>query len=211
MSKSYLSDSEAKGILRKWPECPTKLFRTAKARGYWLRAQPPDGKTTGPTLVSPGARLFKTQPDGLWLWFKQALKFVDVIAVEVCREDQNLRDKRSRYMPTGHALLVRCPHKWLMAEITRQNSGKKPRWKACGTLSSEPPDKGSEDIPVRHIRVLYALPDRSYNSWLSNVAAAPYEFYCRHSSLRSYTAEGYRGFLNKMIPQAQYYTLPKEP
>lgn len=209
MSNADLTDRQAKSVLRQWPECPTKLFRTPKTVGYWLRAQPPDGNNAGPTLVSPGAELFGTQPDGLWLWFEPKLSYVDVIAVEVCRKDQNLNDKRSRYMPTNHALLARCSSAWLTAAITRQNSGKKRRWEAGGTIKNKPSFDGDIDIPVRHLRVLYALPDHLYDRWLSNVTTASYEFFCHHTSLRSHTNDGFRNFLTKMIPGVQYYTRPK--
>ncbi|MFH1892562.1 MAG: hypothetical protein ABIK83_07760 [Candidatus Zixiibacteriota bacterium] len=207
MSNTSLRDREAKDILKKWGMRPTKLFRNSRTLGYWLRAQPPDGRDTGPVLTTPGAKLFSTQPDGLWLWFDCKLAFVDVIAVEVCRKDQNLNDKRSRYMPTNHALLIRCSAAWLGGSIALQKGGTIPRWKACGTLKKE--HCIDRDIPVRHIRVLYALPDDLYDEWLSNVTPAAYEFFCRHTSVRSYTAKGYREFLNRMIPGAQFYTRPK--
>lgn len=207
MSKSDLSDGEGKALLQAWPQRPTRLFRTSKTVGYWLRAQPPDGTTAGPTLVSPGAKLFKAQPDGLWLWFGE-YAFVDVIAVEVCRKDQNLNDKRSRYMPTNHAPLADCSATWLKAKIALQKGGTKPRWEACGTVSAAP--NSDIRIPVRHIRVLYALPDALYDKWLTSVTPGAYEFFCRHSSLGSHTSSAYREFLSRMIPGAQYYTRPKE-
>lgn len=207
MSKASLRDREAKNILRRWPLRPTRLFRSSKTVGYWLRAQPPDGTDAGPVLITPGAELFSTQPDGLWLWFGTELRFVDVIAVEVCQKDQNLNDKRSRYMPTNHALLAECSEAWLTASIQLQKGGQAARWKACGTLKAG--DCCDREIPVRHIRVLYALPNALYDKWLSNVTPAAYEFFCHHTSLRSHTAEGYREFLNRMIPGAQFYTRPR--
>lgn len=207
MSRESLRDREAKDILRSWGTRPTKLFRSSKTVGYWLRAQPPDGNVTGPVLTAPGAELFTTQPDGLWLWFGGGMRFVDVIAVEVCQKNQNLNDKRSRYMPTNHALLVQCSKQWLTATVRLQNGGRTARWKACGTLK----ERECSDcyLPVRHIRVLYALPDNLYDKWLSNITPAAYEFFCQHTSLRSYTAKGYREFLTRMIPGAQFYTRPK--
>lgn len=207
MSKKSLLDKEAKAILKKWPMRPTKLFKTSKTVGHWLRAQPPDGKAAGPVLVTPGASIFTTQPDGLWLWFGE-MAFVDVIAVEVCRKNQNLNDKRSRYMPTNHALLVDCSKAWLETDLSLQKGRLKPRWKACGTIANAP--NADVRLPVRHLRVLYALPDDLYNPWLTSVTPGAYEYFCKHSSLGSHTAEGFRDFLNKMIPGSQYYTRPKE-
>ncbi len=207
MSHDELSDDAAKEVLRGWPQRPTKWFRTAQTTGFWLRAQPPDGHTAGPKLVMPGATEFATQPDGLWLWFGE-LDFVDVIAVEVCRgqRDQNLNDKRSRYMPTTHALLVACSRAWLTAEIGVYR-GREARWKACDTITKEP--TSNVRLPVRHVRVLYALPNRLYDPWLRSVTPAAHEYFCRHSSLRSHTAPGFRAFLNRMLPGTQFYTPPE--
>lgn len=208
MSQDNLGDGEGKDLLKEWPERPTKLFRNSKSVGFWLRAQPPDALTTGPTLVTPGATVFKTQPDGLWLWFGD-YAFVDVIAVEVCRgRGQNLNDKRSRYMPTNHALLADCKSSWLLADVAVKR-GRRPRWVACGTISKTP--TSDTRIPVRHIRVLYAIPDDQYDKWLTNVTPGAYEFFCRHSSLGSHTADGFRKFLSRMMPGVQYYTRPKKP
>lgn len=58
--------------------------------GAWLRAQPPDtANRPGPRLRAPGAALFTTQPDGLWVWFGPEAKFADVLAIEVCGTVQN--------------------------------------------------------------------------------------------------------------------------
>jgi hypothetical protein len=112
-------------------------------------------------------------------------------------------------MPTNHALLAHCSLAWLNAEISLQKGQRKARWEASGTITTAP--TGGARIPVRHLRVLYALPDDLYDSWLSSVTPGAYEFFCRHSSLGSHSAKGYREFLTKMIPGAQFYTRPKEP
>ncbi len=208
MSNTDLSDGEGKERLRAWPQRPREFFVTSTSVGFWLRAQPPDGGPAGPTLVSPGATLFAAQPDGLWLWFSE-LDFVDVIAVDVCRKTQNLNDKRSRYMPTTHALLVDCSAAWLTTVISLQGGGQRARWQACGTIAAAP----TQDVrlPVRHLRVLYALPNDLYDDWLLSVTPGAHEFFCRHSSLGSHNSEAFREFLSRMNPGAQYYTRPRRP
>ena len=205
MSNTDLSDAEGKARLRAWPQRPRRFFVTSSRAGFWLRAQPPDGGAAGPTLVSPGATLFASQPDGLWLWFSE-LDFVDVIAVDVCRSGQNLNDKRSRYMPTTHALLVECSAEWFTTIIALQGGGRQARWHACRTITNVP----TQDVrlPVRHIRVLFALPNHLYGPWLSNVTPGAHEFFCQHSSLGSHNAGAFRQFLSRMNPGAQYYTRP---
>lgn len=203
MSITKLSDREAKDILMKWPERPTRLFKLDTERTYWLRAQPPDGVTTGPRLVMPGSHEFSTQPDGLYVWIEGDLKFADVIAIEVCGVGQNLNDKRSRYMPTTHALLLECGKSWLDGEITIQRGRKTPRWKATGTISESP--IGDVRVPVRHIRVLYALPDDLYKDWKKMMTFGAHEFLCLHSALELHTNAAYREFLTRMAPGSQAF------
>ncbi len=83
------------------------------------------------------------------------------------------------------------------------------RRKLTGTLK-KPSFDGETDVPIRHIRVLYALPNAKYDSCLSNITTAPYEFFCRYGSLGSHNPPGFWEFLSKMIPGAQFYTCPKE-
>jgi hypothetical protein len=85
--------------------------------------------------------LFTTQPDGLGAHFNEG-KSCDVVAVEVCGTIQNLNDKRSRYIPASHSLILSCSAAWFTEEITVQNAGKRPRWKACASFGAQP----SEDL-----------------------------------------------------------------
>lgn len=88
MSKKNLSDAEAKGVLLRWPN-RTKLWPPPQGRGFWLRGQPVGPrKAPGPRLSSPGAKLFSTQPDGLWVHFNRTIS-CDVVAIEVCGTIQN--------------------------------------------------------------------------------------------------------------------------
>jgi hypothetical protein len=123
-----LSDAQAKVLLRGWPSHRGDVVRsdawpTPHGKGAWLRAQPPEtASKPGPRPRSPGAKLFSTQPDGLWVWFGPEAQFADVLVIEVCGTAQNLNDKRSRYGPTTMSLLLITPRRWLLSEVSGTRS-----------------------------------------------------------------------------------------
>ncbi len=134
--RKYLSlnDSEAKKILLKWPSRTKSIWNTPNLKGYWIQACPKlNKKSTIPSILIPGATHFKIQPDGLWVFFND-LNYVDLICIEVSTSIQNLNDKRSRYVPIASSLLLKCPTKWLIAEMPIQKS-KKIRWKAIESIT----------------------------------------------------------------------------
>jgi hypothetical protein len=203
MANTKLSDGEGKKILLdRWPERTQTIWPPPGGYGFWLRAQPTAGGVAGPRLSAPGATLFTTQPDGLWMHCSKSVS-CDVVAVEICGTIQNLNDKRSRYIPASHSLVLTCSNGWLLEEIAVRGGGKRPRWKALGTLEIEP----TMDLvlPVRHLRVLYALPNALYKTWCPHHTPTGYEFFCPHSSLQSRTAQKMRSFLSQMSVAAQFY------
>ena len=206
MASKKLKDSEAKRILLKWPMRTKRLWPVPGSEGFWIRGQPKDTKAPGPTISSPGAVLFKTQPDGLWAYFGNT-ESCDVVAIEVCGSIQNLNDKRSRYMPASNSLVLNARLAWLTETISLQKGGKSPRWKAVGSLKSKP--KSDLVVPIRHLRVLYALPNKVYDDWCSNHTPTGFEYFCRHSSLDSYNSQKMQQFLRQMSISSQYYISPK--
>ncbi len=100
MAKQKLTDREAKAILRKWPVRTTAQWSTPHGKGYWIRAQPPDegSSVAAPRIGYPGAKLFHTQPDGMWVYLNES-DFADVVCIESCCDTQNLNDKRPRASP----------------------------------------------------------------------------------------------------------------
>src|SRR5262249_17594834 len=134
----------------------------------------------------------------------------DVVAVEVCGSIQNLNDKRSRFIPASHSLILSTTKAWLSEDITIQRGGKMARWKAAASLSKKVP-KSDKQFPVRHLRVLYALPNDRYHSWCSNHVPTGYEFFCPHSSLDSYNSPKMQTFLRQMSISSQFYVRPREP
>ncbi len=201
MAKQRLSDGEAKNILGRWPNKTRGMWQTPDNSSFWLRAQPSQGGVPGPKLSSPGARLFRTQPDALWLLLQK--EFCDAIAVEVCGTVQNLNDKRSRYIPANHSVVSRCSSAWLSEKISIQKGGMRPRWKLTSHFNVAP---GELQLPIRHLRVLFVLPNEIYDQWIEEHVPAGYEFYCPHSSLDSYTSQKMQRFLRQMSMTSHYYT-----
>ena len=195
MAKPKLTDAEAKTILRHWPERTKSLWPTPSVGGFWLRALPKNGLVTCPHLQSPGATLFTTQPDGLYLFLSEDV-YADAVSVEVCGTIQYLNDKRSRYMPSSHSIVAVCPHGWLIEQISTQKGGKSARWAACKSISKAPQTDLS--FPLRHLRVLYVLANADFDGWCKNHTPTGYEFFCKHSSLDSFTSQPMQRFLSQM-------------
>ena len=210
MQNKKLSDADAKKILREsWPTQTNDLWPAPGGSGFWIKGQPRNHMGSGPTLSAPRATSFRTQPDGMWVFFHD-WRSCDVVAVEVCGTVQNLNDKRSRYIPSSHGLTLSVDPEWLREEIAVRGRGRKTRWKASGNLKS--PGKGRRDhysVAVRHLRVLYALPNDLYHRWCSQHAPAGYEYFCPHSSLKSINNKKMRDFLKRLSIDAQFYVTPR--
>jgi hypothetical protein len=207
LSKTKLSDAEAKKILLEtWPRRTDSLWPCPRGDGYWMRVQPPESATKAPRIHSPGAKLFATQPDGLWIYLWKR-EFCDVVAFEVCGSVQNLNDKRSRYIPSSHSLVVSLTSAWLAEPITVQSGGNRKRHDAFETFGKLP--KRDIQVPIRHLRIMYALPDSKYDSWCLNHTPTGYEYFCPHSSLNSYSSQKMQSFLAQMSILNQFYKRPK--
>lgn len=204
-----LSDNDAKQILLAWPTRTNRLWPPPNGKGFWLQGQPRVGDTPGPKLSAPGATLFRTQPDGLWVYF-QDQNSCDVVVVEVCGTIQNLNDKRSRYIPASHSLVLTYSPNWMREEIKIKGKGTLPRWKAFGTRKRPLKDKTKDYVTaIRHLRVLYSLPNALYDSWCSEHVPTGYEFYCPHSSLASYNSQKMQVFLRQLSSASQFYVTPR--
>ena len=196
-----LSDKKAKQILLGWPTCTKRIWPISSHRGCWIRGQPVDGEDTGPKLVTPGSKLFSTQPDGLYLSFGGDAQYCDVVAIEVCGTVQNLNDKRSRYFPSSHSMVLQVKLEWLKAEVAIQHGSKKARWKAAALRSP----KSDMELPVRHLRVMYALPNDLYGKWCPGHVPTGYERFCPHSALKSYSSQKMQTFLRSMSIETHFY------
>jgi hypothetical protein len=198
-----MTDAQAKAVLRTWAN-RTKIWPPPTGLGYWLRARPGTlgVAVTCPSLRSPGARLFTTQPDGLWLFLGHT-EYADAFCVEVCNSIQNLNDKRSRYMPSSHSLLAAIPLQWLDEVIAVQRGGMRARWEASRCFQVRPP---ALLLPVRHLRVLYALPPNHYTNWKANHTPTGYEYFCRQNSLNTFNSPPTRRFLRQMSIASHFRT-----
>jgi hypothetical protein len=206
MAKPKLGDREAKDILLRWPTRTKKLWSTPRGSGYWLQAQPKGVGSTAPTptIRVPGAELFSTQPDGMWVFLSDD-SFADVVSIEVCRTAQNLNDKRSRYSAAVRSLVLHCPLHWLQDEIVVPKSGKITRWKAARTIGKAPTNELV--LPVRFLRVLYSLANDLYASWTAHNVPGGHEYFCRHSSLDSYNSQAMQTFLRQMSFGMHFLTI----
>jgi hypothetical protein len=97
----------------------------------------------------------------------------DIFAIEACGSLQNLLDKRSRFAPSTHSLLAVCPVPWLLAPITPTEPT--PRWRATGVIR-QPPSLPLV-LPVRDIRVMYALKQRHYDGFAQHQVPHPHEYF----------------------------------
>lgn len=194
-------DGKAKAILRdRWPKT-CFLFGDADDGRQWLRAQPAArAGSTHPRLVAAGAIKHKTQPDGLYVRFGEEAQFVDCVAIEVCASPQNLNDKRSRYAPSTSSIVLNVPHGWLISKCFEQQLW----WQASRAFSASPP--ADLLVPIRHLRALYVLPNDHYREWVSEMPAAGHEYFMPISSMTSINADPLRKFLEKISPQAHFYS-----
>lgn len=162
--------------LRQWPQRPPGISQQRNGTWRWLRGRPSDDSAlTHPFLKYPGSTRLRTLPDGLWLNFggTPVEPFVDIFAIEACGTITNLLDKRSRFAPSTHSLLAVCPVPWLEAAITPTDPT--PRWRATGVLRALP--ETSLVLPVRDIRVMYALKAEHYNGFAETQIPHPHEYF----------------------------------
>lgn len=208
-----LSDAEAKKYLSCWPQ-HTRVWSRQKESIGWLRAQPKTERTAGPRLELPGAGAFRTQPDGLWVSLGIAggdtttqATFVDATVIESCRTQQNFSDKRSRYAARTTSLVVSFSDTWLNAQVTVQRGARRSR---RDILRGNLPEGEPISLPVRHLRVLYALPtdDASpslFDRVCSSMVLEAHEYVCPQRTLASYTGQPMQRFLKRMAPGLQRY------
>ena len=205
MSNTKLTDKQGKNILRSWPTRSRKLWPTPKDTLYWIRAHPKqlDSNIPCPSLAPPSADKFHTHPDGMWIYFDPNLKYVDIMAVEVCGSQQNFYDKRSRNYPIASSVMLYCSLKWILAKDKFQNDGQIERWKACGSFQNAP--TSDLELPVRNLRTLITLPNDLYADFRRQSHPGN-EFYCRHSSLKTYNSQSMQRLLKQMTIIGQFGT-----
>jgi hypothetical protein len=209
-----MTDAQAKGALREWA-VETRIW-SGGDYVHWLRAQPTaaDDTARAPRLTVPGSSEFQTQPDGLWITLgvvkpvpeiPPQARFADCLVVEVCGTAQNLSDKRARYSARTSALIIEMRQPWLNLEISRQGGGMQAR---RGLLGAALPASGEVLLPVRHLRVLYALDDQGagslYGRATTSLVMEAHEYLMPQRILRQWNAQRTQEFLKRMAPRRQY-------
>jgi len=169
-------DTLVRSRLRGWPQRPPGLGRSAHDPGSWLRGRPADSSISAhPFLKLPGSFRLRTLPDGLWLHFGGTPQepFAEIFAIEACGSLPNMLDKRARFAPSTNSLLAVCPVPWLLGPTSAGDPT--PRWRCTGVLRAEPTQPLI--LPVRDIRVMYALKARHYNGLLQSHVPLPHEYF----------------------------------
>jgi len=198
-------DALVRQELRTWPQHPPGLADHGMAAGAtWLRARP--GNADDPYLKMPGTTRLRTIPDGLWLCFGGTERdaYVDIFAIEACSSFPNLHDKRSRYAPSMHSWLATCPVDWLLSPVSAVNWT--PRWQHTGLLQNAPTKPLV--LPVRDVRVMYALTPRQYEGFSTTQVPHAHEFFAPIAALIG--PEGWqhptlRAFIARTSPRANFW------
>lgn len=200
-----LTDAEGKNLVRTWPARPTELWELPFGVTSWFRAlpKPKDSKITSPRLSPPRAEKLLTNPDGMWLNLAQR-GLADVFCVDVCGSLANLNDKRARFVVVASSLVVRIERAWLLEEIRTKGRGMKARYQLIGAKKPS----SAWHLPVRHLRVLFALSNDDYKVFGRNGVAAGHEYFCAHSSLGSFNSQRMQDFLRAMAPRRHFLTMP---
>ena len=85
-----------------------------------------------------------------------------------------------------------------------QGGGLKRRYRAAGSFGTNP-QSDRYSIPIRLLRVLYALPNTIYEKWGREHVPTGYEYFCPHSSLGSYGSQKMVDFLKRMSLASSFY------
>jgi hypothetical protein len=200
-------DSIVRHKLRSWPQQPPGLADCGIGGGAWLRGRPGQAEENeDPYLKLPGSNRLRTVPDGLWLCFGGTERdpFVDLFVIEACGTFTNLLDKRFRFAPSMHSMLAVCPVRWLLGKVSEHD--RMPRWQRTGLLRAAPTT--SLTLPVRDIRVMYALKPSDYEGFVANQVPHAHEFFAPITALIG--PEGWRhptlrAFIARNSPRANFW------
>lgn len=207
-----LTDRQTKERLKRW-STHTKLW-SHRSPNRWLRAQPVAGPGPAPLLVLPGAGEFHTQPDGLWVSLGIAVDdrdtkatYADCVVVESCGSMQNFNDKRARYSARTTSLMLALAPRWLDHELGVQGGGRRTRREL---LRGQLPPDDEVFLPVRDLRVLYALPDDAgiqslYHRTRASGVLEAHEYLCPQKILGQLKGQEVQAFLKRMSPDLNLF------
>ncbi len=202
-------DAIVRSRLKLWPQHPPGLARRAK--DAWLRGRP-DPVPGQCFLKLPGSHRLRTLPDGLWLNFggTAAEPYVDVFAIEACASLANLLDKRARFAPSTQSLMAVCPLNWLLDPAI--SGGTIARWQITGVLPDVP--SHALVLPVRDMRVMYALQSRHFNGLLETQVPQAHEFFVPMDVLTAKDgdqAPALQALVARISVHANFFVQPEAP
>lgn len=205
-------DRYYKDKLLKWPHSTDALW-SRRGRPKWLRAQPRslEHEAVCPRFYLTGSRGFRTQPDGLWIAIgagsaehDEPGSFVDCIVIEVCGTRQNLMDKRARYAAGTGSFELEIPSTWLDEKVRTRGKGGPLRTRRAIIRTPLPKDRAVQ-LPVRHVRVLYAVPKPDFAGIAVGLPLQAHEFLCPYPRLGQYWARPTQELLKRMAPAANIF------
>ena len=93
--------------------------------------------------------------------------------------------------------MLRFHQPWLDEEVSVQGGARRARRLVMGV---DLPSSGEVAIPVRRLRVLYALPQSLYDTATTNLVFEGHEFICPFARLTQFNAPVMQKFLKRMRP-----------
>ncbi len=142
----------------------------------------------------------------MYVYAHEEAGFADIIAIEICRSNQNFNDKRSRYTPTSGNVNATLPAGWLDANITVQRGGSKKIWDASGWFARKP--QGDVRLTIRHLRALFVLTDQDYQNFAENHLPAGHEYFCKHRHLGQINHQEMQAFIKGMALMRHFRVRP---
>jgi hypothetical protein len=209
-------DEEVKHWLdTKWPTKATQLW-LSKPPVPWIRAQPiyaheKNKNITAPRLIAPGSKSFHIQPDGLWFTLgipsdelHVKARYADCVVIEACKSRSNFLQKRGMYAARTASLELDLRKSWLDRGVPNKIGCRR------SLLGGELPEDGCR-LPIRHLRVLYVLPNGSDNPLYATVSRGvvldAHEFVCRVERVKGYHGPQMQTFLKSMAPSRHFLDL----
>ena len=88
-----------------------------------------------------------------------------------------------------------------------------PRHGEAASLAGSFDTKPAEDlsVPIRHLRVMYGIPNALYHKWCREHTPTGYEFFAPHSSLHTYNSPAMQQFLRQMSSANQFRVVVRDP
>ena len=80
---------------------------------------------------------------------------------------------------------------------------------SSGSFDTKPAEDLS--VPIRHLRVMYGIPNAQHHKWCREHTPTGYEFFAPHSSLHTYNSPAMQQFLRQMSSANQFRVVVRDP